>query len=200
MLQKCRFFQTQFHVISKETECTAYKFFSEAFFFLHIINQYEIDNHIIIDICCYRDPSMLDCMYIEAMRVNITMTLFILFVSYVILYFYLYFPSCIYLQGMQKNPDYAKMFRGRPMRFILPLNVDKNEENLIKIPATNAKAFFLPNGTVFVKPEQLCDMGCETPKIHYEKFLGIIIICLLQNQINKEIIIFQERSITIFML
>lgn len=47
-----------------------YKFYADAFFYLHIINQYETGNYIVLDICCYRDPAMLDCMYIETMKVG----------------------------------------------------------------------------------------------------------------------------------
>nr|CAD7595911.1 unnamed protein product [Timema genevievae] len=43
-------------------------FVAEAFFYLHIINQYEEENNIILDICTYRDPSMLDCMYAESLK------------------------------------------------------------------------------------------------------------------------------------
>lgn len=54
---------------------------------------------------------------------------------------------------MQRIPEYAKMFRGRPLRFVLPLNMENNEN-------------------CFVKPYRLCDLGCETPRINYDKFLG----------------------------
>lgn len=66
------------------------------------------------------------------------------------------------------------MFRGRPLRFVLPLKVQHEDttENLITLPNTNAKAYYLPNGKIFVRPEQLCDLGCETPRIYYEKHLG----------------------------
>ncbi|GLV43558.1 neither inactivation nor afterpotential B [Carabus blaptoides fortunei] len=147
MAKNFRWYQdemTQIHIISKKTGFTAYKFYSEPFFYLHIINQYEISDHIVLDICCYRDPSMLDCMYVEAMK------------------------------HVQSNPDYAKMFRGRPFRFILPLKVQNNtaNENLITLPNTDAQAYFLSNGKIFVRPEQLCDLGCETPRIYYEKHLA----------------------------
>lgn len=84
---------------------------------------------------------------------------------------------------MQHNPDYAKMFRGRPLRFVLPLlskerrkalrdlGKDKNQENLVRIPNTKARAY-LKEDNIIVKPELLCDLGCETPRIYYEKHLG----------------------------
>ena len=42
---------------------------ADAFFFLHTINAYEDDNHLVLDICCYKNAKMLDCMYIEALQV-----------------------------------------------------------------------------------------------------------------------------------
>lgn len=55
---------------------------------------------------------------------------------------------------MQRIPEYAKMFRGRPIRFVLPLNQNDNAENKL------------------VKPYRLCNLGCETPRINYERVLG----------------------------
>ncbi|KAJ8949375.1 hypothetical protein NQ314_008235, partial [Rhamnusium bicolor] len=137
---------TQINVICRKRGCLLYKFYAETFFYLHIIHQYEIDDYIILDICIYRDPSMLDCLYIETMK-------------------------C-----MQQNPNYAKMFRSRPARFVLPLNPDPMEMeinvNLVKIKNTNAKAYYLPHGEILLKPERLCIFGCETPRINYEHFLG----------------------------
>jgi carotenoid isomerooxygenase len=46
-------------------------YLAEAFFYLHIINSYEEDNHLIVDICCYKDPTMLDCMYVDALMVTV---------------------------------------------------------------------------------------------------------------------------------
>lgn len=138
---------------------------------------------------------------------------------------------------MQQNSEYAKMFRGRPLRFVLPLEQiklkkssssvqltrsisessgislfanmfkRKNEQintsfdicdndlqgcyrqirpkaedngieallatNLIKLGNTNCKAVRLSDGTIFCKPEILCNLGCETPRINYVKHLGV---------------------------
>lgn len=62
-------FQTRIDVLNRETGRLEHKFFAEPFFYLHIINQYETHDYIVLDICIYRDASMLDCMYIEAMKV-----------------------------------------------------------------------------------------------------------------------------------
>lgn len=157
---------TYIHLVDRESGELKHTFHAEAFFFLHIINQYEKDGHVVIDISCYRDPEMLNCMYIDTMR------------------------------GMQNNPDYAKMFRGRPLRFVLPLNYPKKSKsmtnffsmsfdddtsinktellsnNLVKLKESSASAFAMPDGSIYCKPELLCNLGCETPRISYEKYLG----------------------------
>lgn len=75
---------------------------------------------------------------------------------------------------MQKIPNYAKMFRSRAVRFVLPLKPGKrSEKNLIKLRSSKATAFFMPNSTdILVRPEKLSDIGCETPRINYETRLG----------------------------
>ncbi|XP_008211130.1 carotenoid isomerooxygenase isoform X1 [Nasonia vitripennis] len=181
---------TRIHLISRDSGKVEKTFIAEAFFYLHMINQYETrdGNYVVLDLCCYRDAKMLDCMYVDAM------------------------------QSMHKNPDYSKLFRGRPLRFILPLNEPAQntspDVNLVKInnayqrPDTfndrlddkklmnkrreldennnsthdsnkyenlhqrKAAAFRLPNGNIFVKPELLCDLGCETPRINNDSNLG----------------------------
>ncbi|ENN81377.1 hypothetical protein YQE_02194, partial [Dendroctonus ponderosae] len=132
---------TQVNVVSRKTGEIVRTFQAETFFFLHIINQYEDSGHVVIDVCAYRDPSMLDCMYVETLKAN-----------------------------------YAKMFRGRPIRFVLPLNPQSQqiagESNLITLRNTQALAIYLPNGNIHVKAEKLCNLGCETPRIYYERYSG----------------------------
>lgn len=158
---------TYIYLVDRKSGELKHTFHAEAFFYLHIINQFEKDNHVVLDISCYHDPEMLNCMYIESMR------------------------------NMQNNPDYAKMFRGRPLRFVLPLLRptkpksltslrvffskslnDANDSgdlsnNLVKLKDSCAAAFSLPDGSIFCKPELLCNLGCETPRINYEKNLGV---------------------------
>jgi hypothetical protein len=68
------------------------------------------------------------------------------------------------------------MFRGRPLRFVLPLkNISSDtapKKNLITLQGTKATAYRLYDGNIFLQPELLCDLGCETPRIYYEKYLG----------------------------
>ncbi|XP_053676570.1 carotenoid isomerooxygenase [Anopheles nili] len=200
--------QTHIYLLDRDTGELRHTYHTEPFFYLHIINQYEREGHVVLDICCYKDPAMLNCMYVDTMR------------------------------NMQHNPDYARMFRGRPLRFVLPLeygeafsgrngkraafrrtssrdqdaaaaagaswagmwqslgSFDAAEppkdtdgvwqespkdttgsdglvlRNLVRLADTKATAYAMPNRTVFCKPELLCDLGCETPRIYYERHLG----------------------------
>lgn len=46
----------------------------------------------------------------------------------------------------------------------------KNDyKNILHRKATAHK---LANGSIFVKPELLCDLGCETPRLNYDSCLG----------------------------
>lgn len=80
---------------------------------------------------------------------------------------------------MKYNPDYADMFRSRPVRYVLPINPESRTEtngNLIKLNQTEARAVYLENGNLLVEPEEICDIGCETPRINYENYLGMCFI------------------------
>ncbi|XP_058120242.1 carotenoid isomerooxygenase isoform X1 [Anopheles ziemanni] len=184
--------QTYIYLLDRDTGELRHTYHSDAFFYLHIINQYEQEGHVVLDICCYKDPAMLNCMYVDTMR------------------------------NMQNNPDYATMFRGRPLRFVLPLNYGDGQkrsgnkrsgsddpttswadmwqhlgpdddgdalghrkapsthttdhglvlQNLVQLAGTKATAYVMPNRTIFCRPELLCDLGCETPRIYYECHLG----------------------------
>lgn len=88
---------TLIHAVCRRSGRRKFTFSAAPFFFLHVINAYETDDHIVVDICCYRDPSVLDCMYIDAM------------------------------ENMQQIVNYADMFRSRPLRYVLPINVPCSE-------------------------------------------------------------------------
>lgn len=190
---------TFIYLLCRHTGDLKYTFETEALFYLHLINTYEWDDHVVVDICCYKNPSMLDCMYVEAMR------------------------------NIQSNPDYATMFRGKPLRFVLPLqpkmtcaqvkrsnilvrsftlvnifsklqsapfkltrsisdhvsvkyasyeDLNNNSEfygvNLVKLAKTTATAYRTDKSkNIFCKPELLCDLGCETPRVFYEAYCGL---------------------------
>ncbi|XP_046737498.1 LOW QUALITY PROTEIN: carotenoid isomerooxygenase [Diprion similis] len=167
--------KTLIHVISRKTGLIERTFVAEPFFYLHIINQFETSDgkYVVLDVCCYKDAKMLDCMYVDVMK------------------------------EMHSNPDYAMLFRGRPLRFILPMipltadvpkkvnliedpikyqnpviitdreetkdeaKTDLNEKSAVfdGLVRKKASAEWLSNGRVSVSPEMLCDLGCETPRI-----------------------------------
>ncbi|XP_043257940.1 carotenoid isomerooxygenase [Colletes gigas] len=173
---------TLIHLVSRKTGSLKRTFVTEVFFYLHIINQFETQDrdYVVLDICCYRDAKMLDCMFVESMK------------------------------NLHENPDYAKMFRSRPLRFVLPMkqpqltvpleydlitvktvnqrlvssqNIDEPIDDSIKNSMNSksacrnnllrkASAHRLSNGNVYLKPELLCNLGCETPRLNYDSYLG----------------------------
>jgi carotenoid isomerooxygenase len=90
----------------------SYTFQAEAFFYLHVINAFEENDHCIVDICCYEDPAMIDCMYFDSLQVYTKIQIGLQ-------------DFHDFLQGAQMNPDYASMFKSRPERFRLPLTSKK---------------------------------------------------------------------------
>lgn len=52
------------------------------------------------------------------------------------------------------------------------MNTSKEKIDYKNILHRPTSAHRLPDGSVFVKPELLCDMGCETPRINYDLNLG----------------------------
>lgn len=186
--------QTFIYLICRKRGQLCHTYKTEPIFYLHIINSYEESGHVILDICTYKDPSMLDCMYIESMK------------------------------DMQNNPNYANMFRAKPLRFVLPLRyrhrqvqkpsfkrslslmnvipsfgtnerlskstscdllkeqqistasyrkLNFQSENLVRLQGTTCTSHLLEDATVFCEPESLCSLGCETPRIHYESYSGM---------------------------
>lgn len=121
---------------------------------------------------------------------------------------------------MHGNADFSRLFRARPLRFVLPIRKPNSntppERNLIAtetvhqstevfqsvkrrpncdingntddIEYDNKAKFWrdehkgalrkkpaahrLLDGKIFVKPELLCDVGCETPRINIDYYLG----------------------------
>lgn len=195
--------QTFIYLICRKRGQLCHTYKTDPIFYLHIINSYEENGHVVLDICTYKDASMLDCMYIESMK------------------------------DMQNNPNYATMFRAKPLRFVLPLRYRQRQmqmrkpsikrslslmnvipsfgtttkttattikslskspsfdllkdrplsnvkyeklsfhsDNLVKIKGTTCTSFLLEDSTVYCEPESLCNLGCETPRIHYESYSG----------------------------
>lgn len=124
---------------------------------------------------------------------------------------------------MHEDADFARLFRARPLRFVLPMrelhpdtpveyniitietvhqslqlfqdiiNIDHKTDFEIVGETDNIEysdksrywrdehrsalrkkpaAHLLLDGKIFVKPELLCDVGCETPRINADSHLG----------------------------
>ena len=56
------------------------------------------------------------------------------------------------------------------MRFVLPVRVTRRPagSNLVTLDYTTAEAA-LEKKVVRLKPERICDVGCETPSINYDR-------------------------------
>jgi carotenoid isomerooxygenase len=154
---------TYIYLIDRDTGELKYTFHTETFFYFHIINQYEKDGQVVIDILCYHNSETLNSLYIDTMKKN-----------------------------LQSNSDYAKIFRGRSLRFVLPLieqtkpkyssinicfskffeNSSQNSQNFVTLENSKATAFSMSDGSIFCTPELLCDLGCELPRINYDKYNG----------------------------
>ena len=151
---------TNFLLIDRKTGKLVKTYCSESFFFFHTINQYEKDNHVFLDISCYRDAKMLNCLYVNS------------------------------LNTAHDDLEFAKKIRNRPLRFVLPLDNGKTEkssnccsffgsneksekfENLVTVKNTKARAYTKSDGTVMCEPELLTDIGVETPRFNNDKYIG----------------------------
>ena len=118
------------------------------------INAYEKDNHIVIDISCYRNCSMLYLMSVEK------------------------------LSTAQSNKEYSKKFQGRPHRFVIPTSFDSLPEftpnigrkNLVTLSSSTltfgAVAQMISEYKIHLTPGKICNVGCETPTINYDEYNG----------------------------
>lgn len=96
--EMCRFI-----VINRKTGRPVDEFYSRGFCYFHIINQYEDSNRVVIDICTFKDSSVIDKYYFDAMK------------------------------NAQNNPNYCDLVEGAPYRFILPIAENWPRENGRKI-------------------------------------------------------------------
>ncbi|KAF5292373.1 hypothetical protein FQA39_LY03407 [Lamprigera yunnana] len=138
---------TKINIISRKSGKLAYEFYCNSLFYFHIINQYEQENHIILDVCSYKNGEIIKFLYLESLR------------------------------NIQSQPDYINLIRSRPIRLVLPL-IDSFEnisldENLVRIGDTSAEAYLQKDGKVLAKWEELCNIGCEMPRVNYPQYSGV---------------------------
>ncbi|XP_063533390.1 carotenoid isomerooxygenase [Cydia strobilella] len=87
--------ETHIVLLSRKTGKEVTRYRTDTLFYLHIINSYEQDGRLNVDICAYNDAKVIDAMYIQA------------------------------IESMQSNADYAEWFRGRPKRVEIPLDAPR---------------------------------------------------------------------------
>ncbi|XP_013142857.1 PREDICTED: carotenoid isomerooxygenase-like [Papilio polytes] len=113
--------ETHIVLISRKTGEEVRRYRTETLFYFHVINAFENDHSLVLDLCTYKDAKILSGMYVKAM------------------------------QTIQSNTDCAEWFRARPKRLEMPLEADTMS---------------------FVEAKLLADIGCETPRINYDKNNG----------------------------
>lgn len=76
-LTKCSFHQcihwdkkqpSRFHLINRNSGSCVATFEGQSFFAFHHVNAYEDGDEVVVDICCYPDPSVVDQLYLHNLR------------------------------------------------------------------------------------------------------------------------------------
>ncbi|XP_046962607.1 carotenoid isomerooxygenase-like [Vanessa cardui] len=84
-------YETQILLINRNTGAkTRYR--TDTFFFMHVINSFESDGQVTVDVCSYDDAKIIDAMYVDAIK------------------------------NADINPDYGQWCKSRPKRFEIPLD------------------------------------------------------------------------------
>ncbi|KAL1123021.1 hypothetical protein AAG570_002109 [Ranatra chinensis] len=134
---------TLIHVVSRETAEVVQTFSSETFFFFHIINQYEEKDHVVLDVCIYKDPDIINALLVSELK-NL-------------------------MSGKSNqlmNPRAVRFVL--PLK-----TETESSENLVKVVGSNAKAWrSSASNYIQVSPEVLSNMYCEMPRIKYPDMLG----------------------------
>ena len=63
--------RVKFYVICKQNGQIIQKYYSDPFFYFHIINSYEYDGHIVADFMAYQNATILDKWDLHQMRKNV---------------------------------------------------------------------------------------------------------------------------------
>lgn len=61
---------TRIILIDRMTGVLKHIFYADQFYFLYIINQYEKDDHVVIDLCCYKNAEIIDETFVEKLIEN----------------------------------------------------------------------------------------------------------------------------------
>lgn len=139
--------QSFINIVDRKTGNLVGTYEADTFFFMHTINAYEKDNHIVFDLCCYKDGSILNDLFVESVR------------------------------NYKNEESFVENLKAMALRFVIPLTTKTycEEEiftNLITLKNTKAEAYLKHDKSVYCIPEILCDIACEAPRFYDAKFLG----------------------------
>lgn len=136
--------QTKFRVINLEKgKEISQKFKSEPFFYVHMINCFEKDDHIVLDLVCFDTPAVIFMVKIANIRAKAETLALEAELGYVRRYV---FP----LKADEKSPP---------------------TQNLITLEGSKATAYRQKDGSILVEPECVCIPAYENPTIN-QKYTG----------------------------
>ncbi|KAL4230270.1 hypothetical protein ACF0H5_010656 [Mactra antiquata] len=136
----------RFRILSKKTGSeinASFKYESDLFMFMHHVNTYEENGHLIVDIIAYKKDSVLQYLYLKELTTE----------------------EC--------EREHRKIEDPQLRRYILPLTIKPNERpgvNLVKLPNTKATAKRQGASTIFINHELLAHVGMEFPQINYRQY------------------------------
>ncbi|CAG0914101.1 unnamed protein product [Notodromas monacha] len=157
---------TYIHLISRETgKGTKVRYEADPLFFLHTINAFEEGDFVILDLCAYPDAKMLDCMYIDALRRFVLPTRLTMGTS----------SAQQSRRPLACNPAMMNNItqqQQQPQQQANSGGGDQHKNNLVTLHGSRAEAYLVRRDAVRVVSEPLCDLGCEVPRINYERCNG----------------------------
>ncbi|CAL4124699.1 unnamed protein product [Meganyctiphanes norvegica] len=125
------------HLISRKTwKPIKTRYVSDPFFFMHIVNCYEEDGHIILDIPMYKDSTILHNMFIDKIQA----------------------------QSGINEPEFVESFQPHLRRLVIPVNTE-GKGNLVKLNDTQCTAAW-KNHEVFLRYEEKCSYPMDNPEIN----------------------------------
>jgi len=115
-----------------------HKYKAPSFFYMHIVNSFEEDGHIVADFITFANINMLYAFKIQNIRVK--------------------------GDAVAKDLDVGNVKR---LVFPLTVDEKAPPtQNLVKLPGSKAAAFLQKDGSVMLQPEELCSTAYEVPTIH----------------------------------
>ncbi|KAI1285617.1 Beta,beta-carotene 15,15'-dioxygenase [Halotydeus destructor] len=149
-------YKTRFFVVDRKSgQVLKQKYIADAFAFFHTINAYEDDGHLVVDICCFTDGKILECLTVKSIESA--------------------------THSAQETDRQASLMQSSAQRFVFPVihDLKKHEfqvgSDTNKLDYSSSKAVLEKNGSVYIVPEALTHVGAsvaEMPQINYQSFNG----------------------------